>query len=418
MTQESIEIASASYRLTTDGRISKAYPWQNTLYVRLSALESDAGYLLTTPTGAGKTEAVVIPSLGLRRGGAPRRLFIIGPDTSPLDDYVHRLVPYLRSSAIADEVPRTFYLDADRHETEEDQCTRFFPDGTVDTTLARNPLEADVDLVLTSFSRFHEMFFGGGGIHGLPSSLPLEDLVGVRRDLFFFDEAHCYSGDGFARFHRLVEFLFAQDMDIVVGSSTMPAQYQEELSYLELVQVHAGENEPARTLNYISSRDILDEMEKNVRQSYDPNARIFAVLDTAEQAETLYNKLASLNSQSVFFYDPNQKQDSRLQTYGQLRNLEKQDKGYLLITTGHMIEVSNLDADVLITALCPPENLIRRAGRCNRYGKRTDSKIIVIGDQLPETSRPLNTSQAADYFQSLKTQNQTPYRADLWKTFI
>ena len=180
----------------------------------------------------------MIPSLGFQRGGAPRRLFLIGPDGSPLDGHLYHLVPYLRAWVGADETPRTLCLDAVEDEGDGNQCRRFFPDGTEDPHVETNPLEADVDLILTTFSRFQALFFGAGGVHALPSSLPMEDEEHpLRRDLFFFDEAHSYQTDAFARFHRLVEFLFAEDADVVVASTTMPAAFQEELSFLDATRV-------------------------------------------------------------------------------------------------------------------------------------------------------------------------------------
>src|SRR5580658_5496983 len=104
--------AMASFRLATAGAVTEAYPWQASLYERLADPNFDAGYLLLTPTGCGKTEAVVIPSVGLQRGGAPRRLFIVAADGCPLDDYVERLGPYLRSFAASDGTARTLYIDA------------------------------------------------------------------------------------------------------------------------------------------------------------------------------------------------------------------------------------------------------------------------------------------------------------------
>src|SRR5579875_2590161 len=121
------EVATTAYRLTTDGAITQATDWQSGLYERLSTPQSDIGFLLTTPCGVGKLEAVVIPTLGLQRGGAPRRLFLIGPDGSSLDDYLYRLVPYLRAMVGGDETPRTLCLDIADNDAGGNQCRRFYP---------------------------------------------------------------------------------------------------------------------------------------------------------------------------------------------------------------------------------------------------------------------------------------------------
>ena len=417
------EIASAAYRLTGDGALLQAYPWQARLYRQLSDPEGDLGELLDAPIGAGKVEAVVIPALGLHRGGAPRRLFLIGPDGSPLDDYLYRLVPYLKAFVQADETLRTLCLDLAEEDTngkEEEQgneCRRFFPDGTEDPHVVTNPLEADVDLILTTFSRFGELFFGSGGVHALPSALLGPQEEQPRRDLFFFDEAHGY-GDAFPRFHRLVEFLFAQDLDVLVATSTMPLALTEELGFLDVLPGGDGRAQPARTLSYKPASDPLALIESEIRRAYFQNSRVFGVTETPEDAEVLYARLAPAYPHSVYVYHPGQPAEARRRTYAQLRELEKEGEGYLLLTTGDALESSDLDATVLLSTLCPPENLIRRAGRVNRRGDLPSTQIVLVGDDFAPTSRPLNPSQAADYLSALRAQSELPFDPDFWKAFI
>lgn len=417
-TPEMAEIATAAYRLTTDGGLIQAYPWQVELYRRLSEPDSDLGALLPAPIGAGKLEAVIIPALGLRRGGAPRRLFLIGPDGSPLDDYLYRLVPYLKASVLADETPRTLCLDIADDDDRGNQCRRFFPDGTEDPHLITNPLEADVDLILTTFSRFRELFFGSGGIHALPHALRDNQAARPRRDLFFFDEAHRYGRDEFSRFHRLVEFLFAQDLDILVASSTIPPQFSEELSFLETLPAHSSLELPARTLAYKPTDDALGLMESEIRRSYYQNSRVFGVTETDEDAEILHRRLAPSYPHSVYVYHTAQSSEQRRRIYAQLRELEKEGEGYLLLTTSEVLESSDLDATVLLSTLCPPENLIRRAGRVNRRGDLPSAQIVLFGDTFSPSSRILNSSQASDYLAALRAQSELPFDAEFWKAFI
>ena len=417
------EVASAAYRLTSDGTLLQPYPWQARLYRQLSDPAGDLGELLPAPTGAGKIEAVVIPALGLHRGGAPRRLFLIGPDGSPLDDYLYRLVPYLKAFVQADETPRTLCLDLAENEAEGkdaqgNECRRFFPDGTEDPHVVTNPLEADVDLILTTFSRFRELFFGSGGVHALPVAQTGPQEQQPRRDLFFFDEAHSYSSDAFSRFHRLVEFLFAQDLDILVATSTMPTAILEELGFLEVLSGTSGRPAPIRTLSYKPSSDPVALIESEVRRAYYQNSRVFGVFETPEDAEALFARLAPAYPHSVYVYHPGQPAETRRRTYAQLRELEKEGEGYLLLTTGDALESSDLDATVLLSSLCPPENLIRRAGRVNRRGDLPAAQIVLVGDDFAPHSRPLNPSQTADYLSALRAQSELPFDAEFWKAFI
>ncbi len=411
-------VANAAYRLATDGAFGQAADWQAGLYDKLSVPERDAGCLLLTPSGAGKTEAVVVPALGTHRGGAARRLFLIGPDNSPLDDYLYRLTPYLKASVMGDETPRTLCLDMSDDDTPANLCRRFFPNGTENPRVETNPLEADVDLVLTTFSRFRALFFGSGGINALPMALSGGDDAPIRRDLFFFDEAHGYAPEAFSLFHRLVEFLFAEDTDVVVGSITMPPALQEELSFLETITVPPAAGRGLRTLTHLPSSDPLSAIETQIRRAYYQNARVLGVTETDADAETLHARLAASYPHSVYLYHAGQEPEARRRTYAQLRELEKEGEGYLLLTTGGALETSDLDATVLFSTFCSPESLIRRAGRCNRRGDLPDAQVFLVGDSADPAARVLPPAQAAAYLSALRSQTNAPFDAEAWKPFI
>ena len=417
LSPDAAEIASASYRLTSDGVLPQAWSWQAALYTKLADPDSEMGGLLLAPTGAGKVEGVVIPAVGLRRGGAPRRLFLIGPDGSPLDDYLYRLVPYLKASVQADETPRTLCLDATEADDAANQCRRFFPDGTEDPHLLTNPLEADVDVVLTTFSRFRELFFGSGGIHALP--LPTVGGDAPRRDLFFFDEAHGYAPEALIQFHRLVEFLYAQDLDVLVASSTLPPARAEELDFLDQLPVApAGLPLGPLTLAYKPSADPLALIESEIRRSYFQNSRVFGVTETVEDAEALHVRLSPSYPHNVYLYHPALPAAARRRVYAQVRELEKEGEGYLLLTTGDALETSDLDATTLLSTLCPPENLIRRAGRVNRRGDLPAAQIVIVGNTFALASRRLPVAQSADYLSTLRAQSDLPFDAEVWKALI
>jgi CRISPR-associated endonuclease/helicase Cas3 len=410
----------------TESITNQTQTWQDALYGQLSAQNSEAGYLLTTPTGGVcKTDTVVIPALGLGTSGPARRLFLICHDGVTLDHHLFRLVPLLRESAITNEVPRTLYLDTPETEETGQTCVRFCPDGSEDRTIALNPLEADVDVVLTTLSRFGDLFFGAGGVHGLPLPFMPDDGSHVRRDLFFFDEAHDYDHDSFLRFQRLVKFLFAQDKDIVVASSTMPAHYRDDLSFLDPIEVgkeHALHH--SRTITWMPAQRPLLTIKNEVRRAFHGNEKVFAVLERTVDAEQVYERIVhsvashGQRTDNVFLYHHRQPSDVRRAIYARLTELDKQDQGYVLMTTGRAIETTDLDATVLVSSFCPPENLILRAGRCNRRIGDPTGRLIIVGEELDRWARPLSARMASEYTDALAQQQDSPFDADYWKRFI
>jgi CRISPR-associated endonuclease/helicase Cas3 len=63
----------------------------------------------------------------------------------------------------------------------------------------------------------------------------------------------------------------------------------------------------------------------------------------------------------------------------------------------------DLNSEVLITQLCPPENLIQRAGRCNRRGNVKDARVIVVGENIPEFANTLDDAGSKKYQEVLST---------------
>jgi CRISPR-associated endonuclease/helicase Cas3 len=85
--------------------------------------------------------------------------------------------------------------------------------------------------------------------------------------------------------------------------------------------------------------------------------------------------------------------------------LQKRDAGnlsYILITTSAIEVGCDLNSDVLISQICPPENLIQRAGRCNRKGTVPDAKVILVGDEIPDFANTLDEAGLQTYHNTLR----------------
>ena len=410
------EIAGAAYRLATDGAVTRPKRWQVDLYRRLSDSTSEAGYLLIAPPGSGKLDSVVIPSLGIRRGGAPRRIFLIAKAGSPLDDFVYRFAPQLRNWAASDGTDRTMYIDGDDTES----GSRFYSDGREETGLALNPLEADVDLVLAPFDRFQGLFFGGGGVHALPSALASPAAPVLRRDLFLFNDAHEYTEDGFSRFHKLVEFLFAQDFDVIVVASSMPSAWREELSFLETYEIEASEDEAAalRLLSFNPDENAAPAFLAAARAPHTAGERLIGVFESVPEAVNAHREAVAAAGPSVLLYHEDIPAFERRAIYHSLRSHEKEQEGYTLVTTACALEASDLDASTLVTGFCPPENLLLRAGRLNRRARLAVSHLRIYGDKLPPQTRAMNPMQRKGFKAALAAANGQPFIAEDWLPFI
>jgi len=402
----------------TDSAIVVPNTLQKALFPRLST--QDTGLLVLTGPGAGRLEAVFVPVVA----GSPfdrqlHRLYIVAPDNSLLDDYIYRLVPSIRSLSADRQIPVTLFVDSP-----EPFCRQYLSDGSYVDDRWNHPLDANVDIAVTHFSSFRSLFFGAGGVHALPGMLERPDNDGqkfdiYRRDLFYFDEAQGYSRDEFVGFVKLIEFLYAEDLDIVVGSTTLPESGKEDLSFLEVLSLPDALYQPPRSLRFINSHPSsgLETVIDLVRKQYFESSRAGIVQETASEAVSCYQLLTQLYPQSVICYHSEQPATDRLRNYARIRELEKEGEGYLLICDGKALECGDIDVNLLITPLCAPESFIRRAGRCNRRGDLASGEIVVVGSQYHGRTIPEARLEA---YRSAMESFETPgdYDVEQWKSFI
>jgi CRISPR-associated endonuclease/helicase Cas3 len=409
-----------AFLAATDGTITSPNILQRALFPLLSS--QDVGLIVHTGPAAGRLEAVFVPVMtGSRNGSQLQRLFVIASDESLLDDYVYRISQYMRSLSVERGHSLTLFVEDDHP-----LCRQYWPDGSFVDAVCDHPLDVGIDVVIASFTRFRSLFFGSGGVHAMPGSLEGAgevkdiDFDLRRRDLFYFDEAQSYDKDEFSGFSTLVEFLYAEDLDVVVGTSTMPAHLSDELSFLEELDVAEADYEPPRMIRYIEGATETYEVIATtiVKERYFQSSRVGVVAETSESAEKIFDALAQHYPHAVYCYRSDSLREVRQMIYAQIRELEKEGEGYLLIADGKSLANSDFDMNLLITGICAPEMLVRRAGRCNRRGDLMNGEILVLGC-AGYIGRQLQSNQLSSYLDALSVVAEpTKFVARDWADMI
>jgi len=321
-------------------------------------------HLLLAPTGTGKTEAAAFPALALGM-----RLVFALPARSLVDDLEDRFAQYLRR--LADRSRRPYRLLVD---TGHRQIRRVFhPDGKEETPKERHLYKANV--VLTTLDKLLYRYFGyAEGTKGYVFPRRIHDL----KTLFVFDEAHVYEATAWANFRRLVAALYEAGVAYLLMTATMPESYRQELvPYLEGTLEHPPMKRPSRVFHYLPEGDPL-ELARQHR-----GRRVLVVVEEVKRAAEIYRALKEEAGEGVFLYHGRQAEPVRKGVFAEVKARDKEGEPYLLVTT-RAIEVGvDLDAEVLITELCPPENLLQRLGRVNRRGKGR-GEVYVVGTAYPE----------------------------------
>ena len=388
----------------------KPNPMQEELFDFIAPKDTNPALLLKAPTGSGKTEAVLIPSLA-----SNRRLFLIFPSRSLVDDQIDRCEEYLLHAS--ERSDRSYALIVD---TGAESMRTVFKDGKELEKGKRHLYDGDV--ILTTFDKFLYRFFGFGE--------PKKSYIypfrihhsGKRKNLFCFDEVHAYDQVAFVNFERLIKALYKADLDVVVMTATMPDTYEKNLNFLDTVDYITGDNKlklecwqnqiqkrqhPNKAIKHVATKPkkVRDEICVYISQQYEPDKRTIVTIETIEDLVPVYQYMKERNrGKNIFLYHGRLTDRQRKKVYRKLKARENNDEGYLLFTTSAIEVGCDLDAHLLITELCNPDSLIQRAGRCNRKGKIPDAKIVVVGDKIRPFLSDISEEEEKEYLNLLRMQ--------------
>lgn len=383
----------------------KPNPMQVDLIKHITPKDNPA-ILLKAPTGSGKTEAVLIPSLE-----SGHRLFLIFPSRSLVDDQISRCEEYLQRAS--EKTDRPYALVVDRG---SEASRNVFVNGKKLETGKRHLYDGDV--ILTTFDKFLYRFFG----FGEPKKsyiFPFRIHNSQRHNLFCFDEVHAYDQVAFVNFERLIKALYKANLDMVVMTATMPDTYQKELHFLDSIDYTTGTEQqkleqyqdrpyPNKAIKYIAAKPkvVTDEICAYISEHYNSDKRAIVTIETVKDLIPAYKHMKEQNGdENIFLYHGRLSNWQRKKVYHKLKDLEKDNASYLLFTTSAIEVGCDLDAHLLVTELCNPDSLIQRAGRCNRKGKIKEAEIVVVGKEIPSFLSILSDEKMEKYLEKLQHQN-------------
>ena len=78
----------------------------------------------------------------------------------------------------------------------------------------------------------------------------------------------------------------------------------------------------------------------------------------------------------------------------------------------------DLNADLLVTELCNPDQLIQRAGRCNRKGQMENAKIVVVGHKIRHFLCTISEETEVHYLKILQAQSGGNFKTNAFLELI
>lgn len=365
--------------------------------------------LLKAPTGTGKTEAVLFPALA-----SGYRLFLPLPTRSLLNDQKERIEKYLKKfSQISPN--REFSLVVDTGS----QMYRWVYKNGEEVKRTLNPRRHlyKGDVILTTIDKFLYRYFAFGDKQ---KSFTFPLRINGEKTLICFDEAHSYDDISFTNFQSLVRSLYEAGRSLVLMTATMPPQLAQHFDYLEPLDFTNSSKPHHRNFEWLSNipcyqensegqkdfRDFQNQFAQIVLEEWQTknNPRILAVVETVRDAAAIYQQIKQeldfkedASGRFVFLYHGRIADQLRPDIYRKIKCRDDTKQPYIIITTSAIEVGCDLNAEVLVTQICPPENLIQRAGRCNRRGDVRDAKVIVIGDLIPDFANSLDEDGWQEY---------------------
>jgi CRISPR-associated endonuclease/helicase Cas3 len=404
------------------------------LYQKLK--QGNDALLVRAPTGSGKTEAIWLPALALGK-----RLIMPLPTRSLLEDHARRLATYLQNfSTLAQNKDRPIAMIIDtgeesrRHVFVNGQKLSFKYGNHMVDYQRRHLYKAEV--ILTTLDKFLYRYFGFGDAHK-SFIYPLRIRDGART-LVCFDEAHTYDGVSFINFRRLVRALYESGQGLVVMTATMPDAYTHDIDFLKELDYTRSSPLPQRKLSVVHSEhdDLSDALVEQIvrlwrqgirkllvvaesigfrtdiedRQRRALRAGAFNVYEKLKRVLTGASNAEVTARENLLLYHGRMDAIERAQIYEKLKRLDdRKDSAYVLVTTSAIEVGCDLNAQALVTEICNPEQLIQRAGRCNRRATFDNAKIVVVLPKVPYKEADADGGWIKPYIRSLKLDEEASY---------
>ncbi len=405
-------------------------PMQKMIFEVIEQTEKPA-FLLKSATGSGKFEAILFPALSKKC-----RLILPLPARSLIEDQKQRIEKYLkRFSEFNPDREISLVIDTGS------QMQRWvYRNGEEVKPRTYNPRRHlyKGDVILTTLDKFLYRYFAFGDKQK-SFVFPLRihrDKTGDEKTIICFDEAHSYDEIAFTNFQSLVKSLYEAGRSLIMMTATMPPEYIERFDYLDVIDcVDNPTNAEAlrqfqqhtlkqsypeqRSFEWFSNiirnvqnpRLFPEKIAQIVLKEWKSklDRRIITVVETVKDAAFIYQQVESelISSsddwgQLLFLYHGRIDQHIRPELYRQLKSRDDNNRPYILITTSAIEVGCDLNSEILISEICPPENLIQRAGRCNRRGNVPDAKVILVGNAIQEFANTLDESGWETYQNTLQ----------------
>lgn len=422
-------------------------PLQKDVWEAYQASAGHPALLVRAGTGAGKTEAVLLPALAdpITVG---RRIILVMPSKALIEDMGERVKGIVEQLAGNAGIRRSLTVDMGGY------CRRLRLDGPAPEWVAYHRHLFVDDIIITTLDKLLFRLFGYG--ERIKSYIFPHRVFGsklTKRPFVIFDEAHDYETLAFSNFRKLVEALYIKGKDLCVMSATIPASFVDFLTPVDATDGSLGKAQAEfqtrmtgvigyhKTLDWIDgngspkaappesrsgagqldlfpasptdsgrmppdpepgsagAETLVSRIAEQVHEHYDPRKRIIVRTEYVSDLVTLSE---ALESYGPIVYHGRLTMTQRSHAIRRIIQREQAGDGYLVLSTSAIEAGCDLDAHIIITELCNPDSLVQLAGRLNRRGKMKDARLIVVGDRVKPRVANIPAEEMDAYLEALR----------------
>jgi CRISPR-associated endonuclease/helicase Cas3 len=368
------------------------YPYQKE--VEKEIFNNNFPLLIKSPTGSGKTEAVIFPFLSQFLQNkffiAPRLIYVL-----PMRVLVNQVMERIKS--YAQKISPFISVKVQHGDLSEEP---FFIGDIIVTTL---------DQFVYGFARVSQQV----GHHiDMPAGAIASSLV-------VFDEAHMYRDEfTFSIMRAIMEILYESKIPFVVMTATMPESLEKSL--FENIKDYAkiiGEDvvssklqikiwdEPLYANNEVNIDDgLLEKIKKK---------KTLIVLNQVKRAQKIYEEIKErlrLNeNQIVLLHSRFTRKDRRDHEKKALSLIPHKENGEIkipevvgIVVSTQVLEAGiDFSAELLLTEVAPADCLVQRAGRCARY-EGDEGEMIIFDVKDNEEYKPYEKRHIEETLRWLK----------------
>lgn len=340
-------------------------------------------YLLTVPTGGGKTLASLRFALRHARGHKMNHIFYVIPFTSIIDQNAQLVREILEGSRYGESLSGKIVLEHHSNLTpeEETSCQKVLAESW------------DAPIVFTTNVQFLESIFG----HGTRDIRRLHQLA---NSVIIFDEAQTLPVRCAHLFANAVNFLVREcDSTVVLCTATQPI--------LDKIDHNRGSITLSLKPDLMKDSGALFERLKRVKVDYERRAGGWTVPDIAARAaleahesgsalviantkrsiKNLYLELKGRTSAELLHLSTNMCPAHRMKILRHIRWLLDRHQPLICVST-QLIEAGvDVDFGSVIRFMAGLDSIAQAAGRCNRNGLRNIGRVIVINPADENLSR-------------------------------